>query len=79
MLAATLMSIAPKLFQKKGHAGCYALIAKIAKPKFLCWARTSLAFTSSNQPMNPRKIELAERTESGSALTNRTAAGTRRR
>jgi len=57
------MWVASKLFQKEGHAGSYALIAKISKPQFLGRARTSLAFTSSNQPVNTGQIDFVERTK----------------
>ena len=59
------MWMAAKLFEKKRHTCNEALIAKNSKPHFLCRARTSLAFTSSNQPMNARQIELVERTKKG--------------
>ena len=59
------MWMAAKLFQKKRHAGSYALSAKTSKPQFLCWARTSLAFTSSNQPVNAGQINFVERAKQG--------------
>jgi len=59
------MWMAAKLFEEKGNAGSCALIAKISKPHFLCWARTTLALTSSNHPVNASQIDFVEGSNQG--------------
>lgn len=77
--AAGLGCAAAPLLEEERDLGSGALVAKVGDPVVLDVAGVRAAFAAGDEPVDPGEVEMGSASRSGSALTNRTAAGTVRR